>query len=204
MEKSKGLYAKFIFGILVPVIAAFVIMGICIVALINKRMSDLQNEKVTLSSSTASSEVSEFFTKYLEVVNQMGENEAILDMFAEIKTPGTGTEVPSYELAERCLTRIFEFDENISLAWTIDMDTGESVRNSKIIKSLVSGFDATTRDWYPEVMAAMDLIITEPYIDLDSQVLVTSAIKPAYGDDGSLLGLVAIDLQLSDLEVMMK
>lgn len=203
MKKTKTIFAKFISGILVPVIAAFLIMGVTFVVLMNSRITSLQDEKVTLSSTNASLDVSEFFTKYLEVVNQMGENEAILDMFEQITVPGTSEEVEAYPLAERCLTRVFEADENIPLAWTIDIDTGESVRNSKIIKSITTGFDATTRDWYPEAMAAMDLIITEPYIDLDSQVLVTSVIKPAYGDDGTFLGFVAIDLQLSDLETMM-
>lgn len=204
MNKVKSIYSKFIFGILVPVIVSFLVIGVAFVLIMNYRISELQDEKVTLSSTTAASDVSDFFTKYIEVVNQMGENEAILDLFAQITEPGTSASVEGYALAERCLTRIYEFDNNIPLAWTIDMDTGESVRNTKIIKSITDGFDATTRDWYPEVMEAMDLVITEPYIDLDSQELVTSVIKPAYGDSGDLLGLVAIDLSLADLQVMMQ
>ena len=95
-------------------------------------------------------------------------------------------------------------DDIISLAWTVDLDSKDSVRSSGITRGLtIDEYDVTTRDWYIEAMEAQDFIITEPYIDTLSQTLVTSVIGPAYDTDGSMLGLVAIDITLSNIKSIM-
>lgn len=203
MGFRKSIQGKLLSRILIPLVLAFILLGTVVIISVRMQVTNVIHEKVQLSSESAANEVSDFFTKYLEIVNQMGENEALLEMFRQINTPGTSADVDAYPLAEQCLNNILAYDDNISLAWTVDYNTGESIRSGGVIKGLETDYDVTTRDWYIEAMDAMSLIITEPYIDTDSQIMVTSVIKPAYDHDGTLLGLVAIDMQLEQLNALM-
>lgn len=200
----KPIKVKIATWIIVPIIISFVVYGIIIALQIGNKFIKMQVSETELKSETASYQVSEFFTKYCEVVHQMEANELLLQMMREIKTPGSSKDAPSYEAAAACLDKILATDENIALAWTVDMDSGESVRSGGVIRGLASDYDVTTRGWYIEAVEAMKMIITEPYLDTLSQTMVTSIISPAYDDNGELLGLMAIDLTLDTVNSMME
>lgn len=204
MEKTKSIRYKLSRSITPPLLVSICTFGVIVLFFFSIQILNAERKTVQLSSESAAFQISDFLTKYLEITNQMACNESILQMMRDIKQPGDSLTVSSYEAAENSLNRILESDDAISLAWTVDFDTGDSVRSSGITRGLtIDEYDVTTRDWYIEAMAAKKLIITEPYIDTLSQTLVTSIITPAYDADGSMLGLVAIDMTLAQIDTTM-
>lgn len=204
MKYKKSIRQKLILGIIAPLIIIIIFFGVLITAFVGKNFSTMQWATVEDKSLSASYQINGFFTKYLEVVKQMEFNEPIIQMMRDMKSPGDALTVSSYDLAEMCLNKIFESDEVISLAWTVDLDSGDSVRSGGITRGLtIDDYDVTTRDWYIQAMEAKKLIITEPYLDTLSQTLVTSVIKPAYDSDGTMIGLVAVDMTLATIDSTM-
>lgn len=204
MTSKKSIRHRLIFGIITPLVIIIFLFGVIITTFVSTNFSTMQWSIVEDKSLSASYQASDFFTKYLAIVNQMAGNEAILQMMRDMKNPGDALTVSSYDMAENCLNNIHESDAAISLAWTVDLDSGDSVRSTGITRGLtIDEYDVTTRDWYIEAMAAKKLIITEPYMDTLSQTLVTSVIGPAYDTDGSMIGLVAVDMTLATLDSVM-
>ena len=68
---------------------------------------------------------------------------------------------------------------------------------------LPSGFDPTSRPWYKDAIAKGAIAWTDPYIDTASKKLVVSCAKPVYDANKNLVGIVAIDLDLSKLTALM-
>lgn len=205
MTSRKDIKSKLLFGIITPLVIIILCFGILITIFVGTKFSTLEWNTIEDKSLSASYQISDFFTKYTEIVNQMGENEAILQMMQDIKKPGDSLTVSSYDMAEACLNNIEGCDDNISLAWTVDLDSGDSVRSSGITRGLtIDDYDVTTRDWYIQAMDSKKLVITEPYIDTLSQTLVTSVIQPAYDSKGSMIGLVAVDMTLATLDTTMQ
>jgi methyl-accepting chemotaxis protein len=60
-------------------------------------------------------------------------------------------------------------------------------------------YDSRARPWYIDAKAAKHTIITDPYIDAQTNTLVVTIATPVYGGSGNLLGVVASDLSLSKL-----
>lgn len=200
MNFKRSIKTRLTIGIIVPLIIIILLFTAVTIGFVVTSVGSLQWEIVEDKSLLASYQASDYFTKYMEIVNQMAGNEAILQMMRDMKEPGDALTVSSYDLAETCLNNIHASDPAISLAWTVDLDSGDSVRSTGIIRGLtIDEYDVTTRDWYIQAMGAKKMIITEPYIDTLSQTLVTSIIAPAYDTDGSMIGLVAVDMTLATL-----
>lgn len=202
MVWRKHILAKMLLGIAIPFTIVFLLAGYLILKQVDTSLSKIMTNELEAKSQSASFQVSEFFTKYMEIVNQMGANEAILELFREIKEPGTAQDVPAFDIAMKNLDNIRATDPSIALAWTVDIDSGESVRSGNIIRGKMTDYDVTERSWYQQAVKENRLIITEPYLDTLSQTMVSSVIMPVY-EDNTMIGLVAVDLTVDELDSMM-
>lgn len=70
-------------------------------------------------------------------------------------------------------------------------------------QELPKDYDPTSRPWYKDAVAKGDLIWTDPYTDASSGKLIISCAKPVYDANKNLVGVVAIDLELTKLTTMM-
>jgi methyl-accepting chemotaxis protein len=69
---------------------------------------------------------------------------------------------------------------------------------------LPADYDATTRPWYSDAVAADNFIWTQPYADAsDPSIVVISAAKPVKSFSGSFEGVLAIDLDISKIAATM-
>jgi methyl-accepting chemotaxis protein len=62
-----------------------------------------------------------------------------------------------------------------------------------------SDFDPTSRPWYSDAVAQKGIIWTSPYVDDATKEMVISAASPIYTKDGQLLGVLGIDINISNL-----
>lgn len=60
-------------------------------------------------------------------------------------------------------------------------------------------FDCRQRGWYTQAVSAGKTVFTDPYLDSVTGKMVQSVATPVFGDDRDLLGVVAIDIDISEL-----
>ena len=64
-------------------------------------------------------------------------------------------------------------------------------------------YDHTTRDWYKGVMASGDTYLSTPYVNNKDGSLIVSIGGPIR-KDGKIIGIVAMDVSLKDVDKMVK
>jgi methyl-accepting chemotaxis protein len=98
------------------------------------------------------------------------------------------------------MTRLFEEDkENNMLDFYVGGDfSGEFVSGSGWIPD--EGYDPRTRSWYQDAKAARSTIISDPYIDAETKILVVTIATPIYDNKtGKFFGVIASDLSIAAL-----
>ena len=61
------------------------------------------------------------------------------------------------------------------------------------------GYDSRTRDWYTLSASEAKTVITSPYVDADTQLVVLTVATPLYDKKNQLIGAVAVDVELEAL-----
>lgn len=76
---------KMLVSTITPTVVGLVVAAILISILAGTQIQSLKNETIKDSSLNAANQISEYFTKYMEVSRQLGANQQLADLFAEIK-----------------------------------------------------------------------------------------------------------------------
>ncbi len=70
--------------------------------------------------------------------------------------------------------------------------------------AVVPGFDARTRPWYRRAVSAKGPIWSEIYVLFTGQDMALAASRPAYDTHGNLLGVVGVDVFLSQISAFLR
>ncbi|MCL2718930.1 MAG: methyl-accepting chemotaxis protein [Lachnospiraceae bacterium] len=199
---DKGIIYKFIMGIIAPFAIIFILAGLIVLLNTRSSLMNAANFELEANSNATALEIDIFFTKYIELTKQMAHNTQSRDMFLSLTPDTKGVDVLDIvNIAVETYDRILADDAFITLVWTADFDSGESVRSGGVIRGLPD-YDMTTRGWYTEMMTNRALTITEPYMDSSTNQMVTSIMMPVW-HGSELLGLVGIDISLESLAEIM-
>ena len=60
-------------------------------------------------------------------------------------------------------------------------------------------YDSRTRDWYRLPVAEGRTILTEPYVDADTKLVVVTVASPLYDEERHLIGVIAVDIEMEPL-----
>ncbi len=60
-------------------------------------------------------------------------------------------------------------------------------------------YDQYTRSWFTDAQRSLNTVITEPYMDVPTQSLVTSVVRSVKRENGAFGGVVGIDISLNEL-----
>lgn len=208
MEKQvktskESIKKKMLVRLITPTVIGLVIAGILISIMAGTQIQHLQNENIQSSSMNAAYQISEYFTKYMEVSRQMGANQELIAMFEEVKPGDKIAESRQYASVMATMTNMHNTDtENIQVSWAADVDSSQCIEDSGYV-SEIGEWDITTRSWYEQVITAGQTIVTEPYENSSTGEMVASIITPVVGTDGSVAGVAALDLSLQAVVDMM-
>ena len=61
-------------------------------------------------------------------------------------------------------------------------------------------YDARTRDWYEEAVAAKGPVVTPPYLDADTKKMILTVAEPMHDGKGQLIGVLAVDVELDVIQ----
>lgn len=199
---KRGILRKIFITFAVPVIVIFIVAQILILLFIKNPIEDVTKKQIEAQTSSISYQVSEYFTKYIEIVEQMASNLAYDNMFKEIKTGMNIRESIYFEQNMENLIRVGKSGESIHTAWLADMDTSILIQSNGEITE--TGWDITERPFYQQIIHTKDVILTEPYQDAKTQNWTISIIKPIYPEgESSPIGVDCLDIEIGQLMQIM-
>ena len=119
---------KLLFRTIVPMIAGLVIAAILISIIAGSAIQKLQNENIKNSSLNASYQISEYFTKYMEVSKQLAANQEVIE-FCESLQPGQKiSDMEEYDCIMTTLKNMHNTDPvNMTAVWVADFDSSQFI-----------------------------------------------------------------------------
>ncbi|MDD4571759.1 MAG: methyl-accepting chemotaxis protein [Clostridia bacterium] len=201
---KRSISTKMILGICLPVLVVFIFAALYVLNTVKTPVNHLTNTELTAKSQTAASQVSEYFTKYIEVTKQMAANCEFENLFLTTKTGVKITEAPGFSNIKKTLVNVKNTDtDNIVVSWIADFDSSQFTQSDGYVSD--ASYDITTRDWYKQVTETKSVALTEPYLDTASQKTILSIVCPVYkSGTETIIGITGIDLSIDNLKTMMQ
>ena len=193
---------KLLFRTIVPMIAGLVIAAILISIIAGSAIQKLQNENIKNSSLNASYQISEYFTKYMEVSKQLAANQEVIE-FCESLQPGQKiSDMEEYDCIMTTLKNMHNTDPvNMTAVWVADFDSSQFTEDTGYVSD--ESWEITQRSWYKEMVACGGTVVSEPYINSSDGNLISSIVTPIYNASGTLVGVASLDLSLKAVTEMM-
>lgn len=202
-ESRKSIKQKLLVRTITPTVVGLLIAAVLISIIAGSQIQSLQNENIKNSSSNAAYQISEYFTKYMEVSRQLGANQELADLFAETEPGEPIDQAQQYASVMSTMTNMHNTDaDNILVCWAADLDSSQCIEDSGYV-SVIGEWDITSRSWYDQVLAEGATLLTEPYENSSTGEMVASIITPVFDDSGAVSGVAALDLSLDAVTEMM-
>lgn len=198
---NKSITRKLLLSILLPVIIMFTLLIYLILSNVKHDISTQTDEVIKRSSISASWEINQFFTKYINIVDTGAVNGEFIDFLNYLEPGIKMKETEQYASIKKQLDSLVTLDSaNILATWIADTNSTQIMLSD----GYVSGTDwqITQRPWYAPTIENGKATLTEPYVDAFTKEVVVSIIAPMY-DNGTLLGVFGIDLKLNQLNQTM-
>lgn len=203
-EKRESIKKKMLVRTITPTVIGLLVAGILISIISGMQIQQLQNENIKNSSLNAAYQISEYFTKYMEVSKQLGANQGLKDLFTELQPGSKIAEAQQYSAVIATMKNMHNTDsENILVSWAADVDSSQCIEDTGYV-SEIGEWDITSRSWFEQVREAESTIVTEPYENSSTGEMVASIITPVRDDSGELIGVAALDLSLKAVTEMME
>lgn len=202
--QRESIKRKMLMRTITPTVIGLVIAGVLISVIAGSQINRLNNQNIKDSSLNASYQISEYFTKYMEVGRQLGANRELVDLFEELQPGEKIAEAAQYDSVIATMTNMHNTDsENILVVWAADVDSSQCIEDGGYI-SEIGEWDITSRSWYSQVLTEKRTIVTEPYENSSTGEMVASIVSPVFNASGEMTGVAALDLSLNAVTDMME
>ncbi|WP_455793959.1 methyl-accepting chemotaxis protein [Clostridium butyricum] len=203
-EGFKSISEKMLKKIIGPIIVILVIAFIGINLIIRYSVSMLNAAYLESQSESASYKIENYFNKYIEITNQMANNIEFSKAFEEIKPGIAISSIDKYQDLLSTMKNISEKDkDNLLAVWMADADSSQLATSTNFIADY-STWNINERSWFKEMSAKNDTVITEPYVDAETKLIVISCATPIFDSEtGEIIGAVGIDMKLERLNYIM-
>lgn len=205
-EKKVSIRGKMLKGIIGPTILILLVLAVVIVLVSSKTVGDIRSNELEAESDGAATAISEYFTKYITIADQLAENVDIEAFFEMVQSGGNVEDAMSFDYVRQEITNAANLDsKNIIVTWLADVDASQCLEdeNSGVVTK-PGEWDITTRPWYQEVTKTGKTVVTEPYKSSTTGDMVASVVAPVYNNDKEMVGVAGIDISLNALQEMMK
>lgn len=201
-EQRGAIKKKLLFRTITPMVTGLVIAAILISVISASAMKKLQDENIKNSSLNASYQISEYFTKYMEVSRQLAANQEVIDFCNNLKPGQKMSEAEGYDAIMATLKNMHNTDTvNMTAVWVADFDSSQFAEDTGYVSD--ETWDITQRSWYQEMIASGGTVVSEPYINSSDGSLISSIVTPVFGSSGNLIGAACLDLSLKAVTDMM-
>ncbi|MHA6250903.1 methyl-accepting chemotaxis protein [Oceanobacillus sp. CAU 1775] len=163
----------------------------------------LENVEVNLSSNSdaIADQVDSLFKDKATIVRQMGTNQELIKFLNSTNSRDDVLENEFHDGVSGALDSIVETDSSIAMTWVASTGANFLVGSNNVLSD--QSFNITERPWYEHAMAEDDVYFTAPYMDEIFGEVILSAMMPVK-DNGTIIGIAAIDIFLTELPNMME
>ncbi len=196
---KKSLLYKMLLFIGLPVACIFCIAALIVLNNVKSSVSGLTAGQFAAESKSASSQISEYFTKYSEAATQMSTNTQFQKFFQATRNGMIINATPGFADVKQSLVNVQKSDpDDIITTWVADIDSSQLAQSDGFVSD--STYQVTSRDWYEEVKQKKATVVTEPYQDTATKKEIVSVVAPVYDPvGGRLLGVTGIDFSIDHL-----
>ncbi len=201
-ESIKG---KMLKGILTSVIIVLTMMAVFVVGSAFVGVDSIRSGEIAAETDATAREISEYFTKYVTIAEQMAANPE-MQVFFEGLNPGESiAESLQFDALRKYITSASDLDEeNILVSWVADVDSSQLFEDEDSgFITVLGDWVITERPWFSEVVAAGKTVITEPYETTATGEMTISIVSPVYAGEDDLIGVAGLDVSVSTLSEMM-
>ena len=200
MNKKKGLLAKMLLSIGLPVAIIFAVVSGISLYIVNQAITRVTVDELSSRSQAVSNEIDSYFTSYLVTANQLSTNPEIRNFFEQV-TPGIGiTSTATFPEVKQALDNVVATDpENIQVAWIADVDSSQFTQSDGA--SSDGTYDINTRPWFQELVAKKEVFISEPYLDVVTNQIIVSVVAPVFKPGTQdLVGATCVDVSIDRIK----
>ncbi|MDD3169205.1 MAG: methyl-accepting chemotaxis protein [Eubacteriales bacterium] len=204
MKHTKGLMAKILRLIGIPVAITFCVAAVILLVTVHSSVSQITTNELTAKSQAVSNQIESYFTKYLEIANQMATNPNIEQVLLETSKGKPITTAQTFLVVDKAMKNVQKTDtESIQVSWIVDFDSSQFVQSDGAVSD--SAYDVTTREWYEDLQTKRKPFITEPYVDTVSGKTIVSIVAPVYKSETSdMIGATCLDISIDLITKMME
>ena len=201
-NKKKQIFNKMLLGISVPVVVTFLVSGVIISNRVGESMKVQSSQTLDAASLAAANQVDSFLGSYLARMKGASSSQQAEEFLEGASGDMKLLDSEGYPAMKATLDKIQATDsQNILASWIADIDTSQAAMSDGYITE--PGWDVTTRPWY-RAAQTKDPVLTEPYVDTNTGQMVITAASGIYKNQTDTpLGVVGIDIQLSQLNEIM-
>ena len=195
---------KLLMRTIAPTVIGLLVAGILITIIAGSQIQSLESQNIKNCSLNAANQISEYFTRYIEVSRQLGSNQELIDLFTKTQKGEPINQSAQYKSVMATMTNMHNTDtENIQVCWAADVDSSQCIEDSGYV-SEIGEWDITSRGWYTQVLEAGTTIVTEPYENSSTGKMVASIVTPVFDSSKNMIGVAALDLSLDAVTDMMQ
>ena len=196
----KSIKGKIIYIIGTLVVLTFVIIGIIISSFSKNEFTKNELSILESTDNYIKSQVEKYFTRYISIVEQLATDQIAVDFAESLKKGDNPLSNPYHLDLEKTLTRGVGLDKEVILNMYIASISGNTlVTYNRWVPG--NDFDMTARDWYQAVNLNRTLV-SEPYVDAQTKAQVVTISTPVYNSSNKIVGLAAIDIEITKLNQM--
>lgn len=156
------------------------------------------NEETVLLAETSNS----FFEKYIAVARQAEGNPIFVHYLTSTQSKADMFTSPYYGEALRLAQNIHNNDvQDILVTWLVDVENNYIFEDAGWYGD--DDWDMNTRAWYAPTVASDGIHITDPYVSVATGQSVVSILTQVHNPQGKLIGIYAVDLDISVLPEIM-
>ncbi|QAT43620.1 methyl-accepting chemotaxis protein [Aminipila luticellarii] len=197
----KSLKTKIMVSIGGVAILAMIISALVTINTVVKTAVTDEQDIAQLSTQAVTSEIDEYFTKYIAIADQIASNTEIRNLLTQATTTEQLTANPLFTSCYDTLKRITDKNsEEILSAYVVTSETNVGLDGAGWIPD--SSFSLKDREYYFDQQKELDdgFIITEPYQDSDTGNMIITVAVPLYdSSDSKVIGVSAIDVTINEL-----
>ncbi|SHH40449.1 methyl-accepting chemotaxis protein [Sporanaerobacter acetigenes] len=202
--RNKGLFIKILSSIILCVLIIFISSGFIIEKRTIGIVTELNYKNLESEAKAAANQISEFFSGYGVLLEQIHTNQDIIKYMNGVKTRDEVRTNEEYTDVVKAINKIQGTDENLALVWVALKDANYLVTNNEW--DCPNEWDINSKDWYTEVLKLEKgkILFTEPYVDSVTGKMVVSVVQAIYDNAGKNVGAVGIDLMIDELPSIME
>lgn len=196
-----GIVQKLLLGILIPLAAVLVLIGIFLGVQSSSTVNEVMNAELDAETETAANQVDGFFQQYYGGAESLAASQAVRNLLTD-PAGGSLTTRGMYTTVLGTLRQIQQNNvEDLDFVWLADLKTGQVLQSDGTLYG-AGEIDLSSRSWYTLVMDRKESITTEVYTSANSGGDMVSIATPVL-INGQITGIIGMDVNLASLHAMM-